>query len=282
VSDIHVTIERQSQDLEEKHRSATRDFRELLKVPQEARLTKIRRSLDRFRGVTLARMLLDEARKNIPAQPLAAQKLAETANAVLLRTPETPGINDLMARAAALRGSALRAMGQFPEAEKRIRGARSIIRQRGVADPFVSAEVDWIEGMLRKDQRRFDKAENLLTRAAALFLAFSPGKMEEAEPSFLDAWKGFVGESVGYDAARVSLDLALLYAEQGKTLELRQLAAEIQTIFSEEDVHREAIAALAFFEKAVRQDQATVEVIEDLSAFLERARSNPTLRFRQQ
>ena len=139
MSDIHVTIERQSQDMEEKLRAAARDFRELLKVPQEARLTKIRRSLDRFRGVTLAQMLLDEARKNIPAKPLAVQELAETANAVLLRTPETPGINDLMARAAALRGNAQRIMGQLPEAEKLIMGAHSIIRQRGVTDPFVSA-----------------------------------------------------------------------------------------------------------------------------------------------
>ena len=111
MSDIHATIERQGQDLEQKHRAATRDFRELLKSTQEARLTKIRRSLDRFRGVTLARMLLDEARKNVPAKPLAAQELAETATAVLLRTPETSGINDLMAWAAALRGNALRALG---------------------------------------------------------------------------------------------------------------------------------------------------------------------------
>ena len=119
--------------------------------------------------------------------------------------------------------------------------------------------MDWNEGLLRKDQRRFGKAEDLLTRAAALFR--------------------LAGEST--DAAMVSLDLALVYATQGKTAELRQLAAEIRTIFSAEDVHREAIAALVFFEEAARQDQATIEVIEDVSASLERARPNPALRFRR-
>lgn len=55
----------------------------------------------------------------------------------------------------------------------------------------------------------------------------------------------------------------------------------MHTLFSAEDVHREALAALAFFEEAVRQDRATVEVLEDLAAYLKRARSNPALRFRQ-
>lgn len=376
---LPLLIERQSQDLEEKQETARKDLRELLKLPQEARLARIRRALHRFRGLTLARMLLDEARKNIPAKPLAAQELAETANAVLLRTAETPGINDLLARAAALQGNALRARGQLPEAEKLIAGARSIIRQRGVTDPFIYAEVDWFEGALRKDQRRFHEAEDLLTRAAALFhlagesteaarallslglmyhdqqelrkateatraalwnlsaetepqlylcgrhnlavflcetgqplasaealaadadlyqrfsdawtrlrkvwlegkIAYGLGKMEEAERSFLETRKGFIAEGNGYDVAMVSLDLALVYAKQGKTAELRQLADEMHTIFSAEDVHREALAALAFFEEAVRQDRATVEVLEDLAAYLKRARSNPTLRFRQ-
>jgi tetratricopeptide (TPR) repeat protein len=377
---IPLLIERQNRDLEEKHGAATKDFRELLKLSQKARLAKIQRALDRFRGLTLARMLLDEARKNLPVKPLAVQELAETAHAILLRTAETPGINDLLARAAALKGNALRAMGQLPEAEKLIAGARSIIRQRGVTDPFVYAEVDWFEGALRKDQRRFREAEDLLTRAAALFhlagenieaarallslgsmyydqqelrkaaeatraalqnlsaetepqlylcgrhnlavllcetgeylaatealavdedlykqfsdawtklrkvwlegkIAFGLGKREEAERAFLDARKGFIGEGNGYDAAMVSLDLALVYVKQGKTVPLRQLAGEMHTIFSAEDVHREALAALRFFEEAVRQDRATVEVIEDLAAYLKRARSNPSLRFRQQ
>lgn len=38
-----------------------------------------------------------------------------------------------------------------------------------MTDPFVYAEVDWFEGVLRKDQRRFREAEDLLARAAALF-----------------------------------------------------------------------------------------------------------------
>jgi tetratricopeptide (TPR) repeat protein len=372
-------LERQSRDMEEKHEAAMKDLDELLSAPQKDRLLKIQRSTKRFRGLTLARMLLDESRKNVPTQPLAAQELAEVAHAILLRTSERPGINDLLARAAALRGNALRATGNLQEAEERIAWARSIIQQRGVTDHLVYAEVDWFEGALRKDQRRFGEAEAMLIRSAAMFhlagerieaarallslglmyydhqelqkaaevtqaalLGLSPeaepqlylcgrhnlalilcetgqyeaaadaldadenlyrqfadawtrlrqlwlvgkiaarsGRLEEAEHAFAEVRKGFIGEGIGYDAAMVSLDLALLYVRQGRTGELRQLAGEMHAIFSAEDVHREAIAALLFFEEAVRQDRATVRVIEDLAAFLKRARSNPSLRFEQ-
>jgi tetratricopeptide (TPR) repeat protein len=374
---LPLLLERQSRDQEEKNEAAARDFGDLLVLPQASRLFKIENATQRFRGLALARMLLEEARKNVPAQPITVLELAEVAYAILLRTPERPGINDLMVQAAGLRGNALRATGKLQEADERIAGARSFIRMGGVTDPLVVAEVDWFEGVLRKDQRRFREAEGLLIRSAALFqlaegkteaarallslgamyssqqelqkaaevtkaalqnlspetepqlylsgrhnltlilcetgqyeaaaealaadedlyrqfsdawtmlrqrwlagkIADRFGRSEEAEESFLSVRQGFVDEGIGYDAAMVSLDLALLYKRQGRTAELRQLGAEIHMIFRAEDIHREAIAALLFFKDAVRQDQATVEVIEDLAAYLKRARSNPTLRF---
>jgi tetratricopeptide (TPR) repeat protein len=374
---LPLLLERQSRDQEEKNEAAARDFGDLLVLPQASRLFKIENATKRFRGLALARMLLEEARKNVPAQPITVLELAEVAYAILLRTPERPGINDLMVQAAGLRGNALRATGKLQEADERIAGARSFIRMGGVTDPLVVAEVDWFEGVLRKDQRRFREAEGLLIRSAALFqlaegkteaarallslgamyssqqelqkaaevtkaalqnlspetepqlylsgrhnltlilcetgqyeaaaealaadedlyrqfsdawtmlrqrwlagkIADRFGRSEEAEESFLSVRQGFVDEGIGYDAAMVSLDLALLYKRQGRTAELRQLGAEIHMIFRAEDIHREAIAALLFFKDAVRQDQATVEVIEDLAAYLKRARSNPTLRF---
>jgi hypothetical protein len=97
-------LERQIRDQEEKNEAAMKDLDELLRLSQKDRLLKIQRSTKRFRGLTLARMLLDEAKRNVPAQSLAVQELAEVAHAILLRTSERPGINDLLARSAALPG----------------------------------------------------------------------------------------------------------------------------------------------------------------------------------
>jgi len=51
-----------------------------------------------------------------------------------------------------------------------------------VTDTRVYAEVDWFEGILRKDQRRFVEAEERLGRAALLF-EVAGEKTEAARPS---------------------------------------------------------------------------------------------------
>jgi hypothetical protein len=97
-----------------------------------------------------------------------------------MRTPDIPGLYDLLARAVAYRGNAERATGDLAGAEDTLRSARGLIRNKGVTDPVVYAEVDWIEGALLKDQRRFKEAEELLVRAVNLYgLA---GAKEEVAP----------------------------------------------------------------------------------------------------
>src|SRR5207253_2537894 len=61
-------------------------------------------------------------------------------------------------------------------------------------------------------------------------------RIEEAEKAFLATRNGFILQGGGYDAAMVSMDLALLYAKQGWTTALQQLAGEMQYIFESEDV----------------------------------------------
>ena len=77
-----------------------------------------------------------------------------------------------------------------------------------------------------------------------------------------------------------SLDLALVYLQQGRTENLKKLADEMHQIFIAGDVHREAMAALLLFEDAARQGKLTVQVLDDLASYLKRARHNPGLRFR--
>ncbi len=53
----------------------------------------------------------------------------------------------------------------------------------------------------------------------------------------------------------------------------------MHVLFEAEDIHREAAATLLLFQEAARQKAVTAELIEDLNAYLRRARRDPALRF---
>ena len=105
------------------------------------------------------------------------------------------------------------------------------------------------------------------------------GQAAQAESLFLAARDGFVAEGIPYDTALVSLELATLYAEQGRTADLKRLAEEMIPIFSSLHIHREALAALAFLRQAVEAERASLEVVTRVAAYLRRAQHDPELRF---
>jgi hypothetical protein len=75
--------------------------------------------------------------------------------------------------------------------------------------------------------------------------------------------------------ASVSLELAALYLRQGRTAEMKQLAAEMVPIFESRDVHREAIAALMLFKKAVDMETVSVRLVEEVADLVRRSKSRP-------
>ena len=66
----------------------------------------------------------------------------------------------------------------YPEAQQRFALARSIIKAQGVVDTLIYAELDSAEAVLHIDQRRFSKAEDLLSRSIAFYAA--AGAKEQA------------------------------------------------------------------------------------------------------
>ena len=50
-------------------------------------------------------------------------------------------------------------------------------------------------------------------------------------------------------------------------------------IFRSQDIHREAVAALLLFERAVAAETATAALAHDVARYLTRARNNPYLRY---
>jgi hypothetical protein len=369
---LPLVIERHAADDAEKREQAERDLRELLELPQDQRLARIRRANRRFRGVLLAHRLLNEAKQFMPEKPQALYDLAEVAEQILLRSLEGRGYYDALARARAYQANALRARGKLRDADVRTASARSLVRRENVTSTLVYAEVDATEGVLRKDQRRFQEAEELLARSSALFelageaieaarplvvlglayyeqqeiaraiettktaltflspetdprlylcarfnlakffvesgrfaeggallqadallyqqfanpwtvlrrlwlqgrIAVAAGLFAEAEQSFLDVRAGFVAEGIGYDAALVSLDLALLYLRQNRTAAVKELAEEMREIFTAGDIHREATAALVLFQEAANRETLTAELIEGMTVYLKRARGS--------
>jgi len=75
---------------------------------------------------------------------------------------------------------------------------------------------------------------------------------------------------MGYDAALVSLDLAVLFALEHRTEDLKRLAAEVMQVFESRDVHREAVAALILFQNACEEERLTAELAGQIAAIVQR------------
>jgi tetratricopeptide (TPR) repeat protein len=98
------------------------------------------------------------------------------------------------------------------------------------------------------------------------------GRTAEAEAAYREVQETFLEMRKSYDAALVSLDLAALLAGQGRTEELKTLAAEILPVFESREIHREAMASLLLFQQACAEERATFELIQQIAAVLRRDR----------
>ncbi len=107
------------------------------------------------------------------------------------------------------------------------------------------------------------------------------GRLAAAESLFRAARDGFMTEGIPYDTALVSLDLARLYAEQGRTAELKSLAGELVPLFASRHIHREALAALALLRQALATETANLDLAVRVGAYLRKAENDPELRFRE-
>ncbi len=145
--------------------------------------------------------------------------------------------------------------GRFLEAQGLYRASRSLYRS--FPDAWSQNRRKWVKGKIARGLGQADQAESL----------------------FLAARDGFIGEGIPYDTALVSLELATLYAEQGRPGDLKRLAREMVPIFSSLNIHREALAALAYLQQAAEAERATFEVVSEVASYLRRAQHDPALRF---
>jgi tetratricopeptide (TPR) repeat protein len=124
-------------------------------------------------------------------------------------------------------------------------------------EPWSGSRLTWLEGRI----------------------AAGRGHFAEAEKALREARRRFLERDLGYDASMVTLDLAMLYLRQERSDEVQRLAEEMFPIFLARDVHRQAIVALVAFKQATEMERITVALVEEIGAYLLRARRNPKLRF---
>jgi len=101
-------------------------------------------------------------------------------------------------------------------------------------------------------------------------LAAGLGDFETAARIFAQAKRAFERAGLFYHAALAGLDLAAVWFRQGKAARVKGLVGELVAAFSRVQVEREAIGALLVLDKALAQDRATLALIEEASAALER------------
>ncbi len=111
-------------------------------------------------------------------------------------------------------------------------------------------------------------------------LAQAQGELGRAEAAFHEVIDGFLERQLPFDVALASLDLAAVYCEQGRIAKMKRLAAESLPVFHALGIHREALAALALFERAAERERVSLRFIAELAGYLQRARSDPKLSFR--
>jgi tetratricopeptide (TPR) repeat protein len=147
--------------------------------------------------------------------------------------------------------------GKFMEAQKLLVKVKPLYKR--FTQPWFQNPSKWLEGQVARGL----------------------GQIKQAEALFIAARDGFLLADAAYDTALVSLDLASLYAEQGRMAELKRLAEEMIPIFSSRQIHREALAALDYWRQAVEAERASAALVAGIATFLTNARHTLELRFQR-
>lgn len=356
---------------------ASVDFRRLLAIEPEHRLTRVLRSKSRFRSAALVRLLLTESRRSVQSDHALAYHFADLAFHVADRLTGSDLTGGLIPLTLAEMANALRLQANSSGARELLDRSRALTQLGRVTDPTVIARIDHLEAAYFLSRRRFSESEELLDRAkilyslvgassdiarvdltrCALFLeagqpmrviqvareilqspaaedqslfflarinlaralcdtrdlraakkvldqdeprhvllgeplmhlrySWIRGRIASAERNlsaaneyFSTVRDGFIAAGILYDAALVSLDLALASLQMGRPELVRQLTEEMLPIFTSQDIHREALAALRLFQEAVQQEILTESLVRDLKAYLQDARCQPDIPFR--
>lgn len=104
-------------------------------------------------------------------------------------------------------------------------------------------------------------------------LAVALDQPRAAEEALLEVRDGFLRHGLGKDAAVAALELAEIYARERSDEAMQRLAEEMLPIFQSPDVHREALAALILFQQEALRRRASLELVQQVLAEVERSQA---------
>ena len=209
-----------------------------------------------------------------------AQDLIDRASALYRQAGDLVGV----ARVLIKKSKILNQLGEVSEAIATLQAASSEMDPADDPGLFARARQNLLFSLTFAG--RFDEAARLLPEVQDLYrvsggtvdllrlrwtegiLAHGLGRTADAEEAYRSIQREFLRLGKGLDAALVSLDLAVLLWEQGRTDELKELAAEMMMAFESREVHREALAALVLFQQACAEERTTGELIRQVAARL--------------
>lgn len=140
--------------------------------------------------------------------------------------------------------------GQAKQAGDCIEGARQLYSQG--KDRRQLGRLRWLEGKLAQ-------------------------RGEKAEGALAEARDTLTREGLNYEAALAAVDLASLYASEGRAADMRRQAAQILPLFQSGDMYRETVTALMTFEKCQKEEPAAL--LRELSGQIRRAREEKNPRW---
>jgi hypothetical protein len=148
----------------------------------------------RFQSYALGAYVLKRSESLVERDPIAARELARLARAVAEQVDPrscggTAALADLEAYALAMEGEALRNAGDLERALRSFVESR-LHQERGGADPDLTARIDLLEALLRRDLGHTRIALELLDRATEGFVALREhdqlARIVLNRPSFLN------------------------------------------------------------------------------------------------
>jgi tetratricopeptide (TPR) repeat protein len=128
-----------------------------------------------------------------------------------------------------------------------------------------------VPGVRELAERLGNKLDIVRVVWLAARVAAGQGRREDAIAGLEQVRREFADRPIPYDAALSSLELSVLYLEEGRTGAVKALAREMGAIFKSQGIAREALASLSVFFEAAQKETATVELARRVIAEVEGA-----------
>ncbi len=146
---------------------------------------------------------------------------------------------------------ALSKAGRFEEGKELLGEVKRLAFRVGT--DLDSGRVQWVEGRIQAGLGDVDRGISLLLRARGVMVA----------------------KGIALDTALVSLELALLYLQQGRHDSVKDIARHLAPLFRAQALPRETLAALALFRRTAETGKVTPDLPTHLLEYLRQTRHRP-------